>query len=174
MPGADQKQWDSPGPLPVTGGGDLSPVALRIHWGRSTCWGSQLALQLLYLEVVATPFCKQGKPAWWLAVTWLKHHTTLKPQSRLECVSALRDPVPHSFHLRDELYIQNQLGIRPAFLHLGTTDVLGWVILCCEPCALWDVWQHSWSVPQLWKLKISLDIAQCPLGLKQSLWDPQN
>jgi len=50
-----QKQRDGPEPLPVTGGGDLSPaVALRI----------QLALQLLYLEVVATPFCKQGKPAW--------------------------------------------------------------------------------------------------------------
>lgn len=50
-----QKQRDRPEPLPLTGGGDLSPaVALRI----------QVPLQLLYLEVVAIPFCKQGKPAW--------------------------------------------------------------------------------------------------------------
>lgn len=50
-----QKQRDRPEPLPLTGGGDLSPaVALR----------SQVPLQLLYLEVVAIPFCKQGKPAW--------------------------------------------------------------------------------------------------------------
>lgn len=42
-----------------------------------------------------------------------------------------------------EKILQNQ------FLDLGTTDIWGSIILCCEglSCELWDIWQHPLSLP---------------------------
>lgn len=42
----------------------------------------------------------------------------------------------------------------PGFLQLGTTDIWGWVILCCRgiPGALYDILCHSWPLPaRSWK-----------------------
>ena len=130
---AIRKQWSTLEPLPVAGSWDLSPaLALRIYGGPSTCWGSQLALQLLDLieEGRRNPVLQTRETGRWLEVPWLKCHTALKQQS-LECVYPLFRTHQSTFFppLSSVGYMESPGNLESQSV---TLDISGCTVLCCE------------------------------------------